>query len=156
MQCVMESIMADFGSQKLMELLVISSNENSPEVSAILKKTQWFWKALAFEETTEKLLIFVWSSSSLLMAFHWCVIIAFLFKLWQYFTAAHSQHMSQRQNCCHFTDNIFKCIFLNENVWTSLKISLKFVPEIQINNIPALHQIMVWHRPHAKTLSELP
>ena len=25
-------------------------------------------------------------------------------------------------------DDIFKCIFLNENVWISIKISLKFVP----------------------------
>ena len=28
----------------------------------------------------------------------------------------------------HFSDDIFKCIFLNENVWISIKISLKFVP----------------------------
>ena len=36
----------------------------------------------------------------------------------------------------------FKRICLNENVSISLKISLKFVPKIQFNNIPALHQIM--------------
>ena len=48
-----------------------------------------------------------------------------------------------RQNGRHFTDNILKCIFLNENIWISLKISLKFVPEVQINNIPALVQIML-------------
>ena len=50
-----------------------------------------------------------------------------------------------RQNC-HFPDDIFKCIFLNENVWISLKISLKFVPKVQINTIPALVNIMVWSR----------
>ena len=38
----------------------------------------------------------------------------------------------------HFPDDIFKCIFLNENMLTSIKISLKFVPKGQINNIPAL------------------
>ena len=38
----------------------------------------------------------------------------------------------------NFPDDIFKCIFLNENVLISLKISLKFVPNVQINNIPAL------------------
>ena len=43
-----------------------------------------------------------------------------------------------RQNGRHFADDIFKCIFLNENVWISLKISLKFVPNVRINNIPAL------------------
>ena len=35
-----------------------------------------------------------------------------------------------------------------------LKISLKFVPKVQINNIPALVQIMTWHREGDKPLSE--
>ena len=43
-----------------------------------------------------------------------------------------------RQNGRHFPDDIFKCIFINENVWISIKISLKFVPKGPINNIPAL------------------
>ena len=43
-----------------------------------------------------------------------------------------------RQNGHHFPDDIFKCIFLNENVWISIKISLKFAPKGPINNIPAL------------------
>ena len=47
-----------------------------------------------------------------------------------------------RQNCCHSADDIFKCIFVNENVWILLKIWLKFVPKAQIDNIPALVQIM--------------
>ena len=47
------------------------------------------------------------------------------------------------QNCCHFTNNIFKCIFVNENVWISLKMSLKFVPKFRINSIPALAQIWI-------------
>ena len=59
-----------------------------------------------------------------------------------------------RQNGCHFADNIFKCIFLNENVWISIKMSLKFVPKGLINNIPALVQIMAWRRPGDKPLSE--
>ena len=54
----------------------------------------------------------------------------------------------------HFPDNIFKCISLNENVWISLKVSLKPVPKVQINNIPALVQIMAWRRLAAKPLSE--
>ena len=33
-------------------------------------------------------------------------------------------------------------IFVNENVWISIKISLKFVPKDSINNIPAVVQIM--------------
>ena len=51
-----------------------------------------------------------------------------------------------RQNGRHFTDDIFNCIFLNENVRISIKISLKFVPKGPINNIPALVQIMAWRR----------
>ena len=34
----------------------------------------------------------------------------------------------------HLADNIFKCIFLNENVRTSIQISLKFVPKGPIDN----------------------
>ena len=59
-----------------------------------------------------------------------------------------------RQNGRHFPDDIFKCIFLNENVWISMKISLKFVPKVPINDIPALVQIMAWRRPGDKPLSE--
>ena len=59
-----------------------------------------------------------------------------------------------RQNGRHFADDIFKCIFLNENVWIPIKISLKFVPQCTINNISALVQIMAWRRPCDKPLSE--
>ena len=54
--------------------------------------------------------------------------------------------MKPIQNGRHFADDIFKCIFLNQNVWISLNISLKFVSKGPINNIPALIQIMVWCR----------
>ena len=50
---------------------------------------------------------------------------------------------------------IFKCIFFNEKVWIVIKISLKFVHKDPINNIPALIQIMAWHRPGDKPLSEM-
>ena len=59
-----------------------------------------------------------------------------------------------RQNGRHFADDIFKCIFLNENVWIPIKISLKFVLKGQINKITALVQIMAWCRPADKPLSE--
>ena len=54
-----------------------------------------------------------------------------------------------RQNGRHFPNDIFKWIFLNENVLISIKISLKFVPRGPINNIPTLVQIMAWRRPGA-------
>ena len=59
-----------------------------------------------------------------------------------------------RQDGRHFPDDIFKCIFLNENMWISIKISLKFLPKSPITNITALVQIMAWCRPGDKPLSE--
>ena len=72
-----------------------------------------------------------------------------------------------RQYVRHFADDIFKCIFFNENVWISLKFSLKFVPKVPIDNITALVQTMVpidnitalvqtmtWHHSGDKPLSE--
>ena len=53
-----------------------------------------------------------------------------------------------RQNGCHFPDDIFKCIFLDENVLISI------VPKGPINNIPVLAQIMAWRQPGDKPLSE--
>ena len=59
-----------------------------------------------------------------------------------------------RQNGRHFADDIFARIFFNENVWISIKISLKFVLKGPINKIPALVQVMAWRRPGDKPLSE--
>ena len=50
--------------------------------------------------------------------------------------------------------DIFKCIFLNENVWISIKISLKCICKGPINNILALVQIMACRLPGDKPLSE--
>ena len=67
---------------------------------------------------------------------------------------SHFNTLGPRQNGCHFADDIFKCIFVNENVWIPIKMSLKFVPKGPINNIPALVHIMAWHRAGDKPLSE--
>ena len=58
------------------------------------------------------------------------------------------------QNGRHFPDDHLKCIFLNENIWISINISLKFVPKGRSNNIPALVLIMAWHRLGDKPLSK--
>ena len=58
------------------------------------------------------------------------------------------------QNARHFPDDIIKWISLNQNIWISINISLKFVPRGPINSIPALVQIMAWRRPGDKPLSE--
>ena len=59
-----------------------------------------------------------------------------------------------RQDGRHFADDDFKRIFLNENVWIFIDISLKFIPKGPIDNIPALVQIMAWRRSGDKPLSE--
>ena len=46
------------------------------------------------------------------------------------------KHIEAEKNGRHFPDDIYKCIFLNENVWILIKISLKFVPKGPINKIP--------------------
>ena len=59
-----------------------------------------------------------------------------------------------RRDRRHFADGIFKCIFLNENELISLRISLRFVPKVRINNVSSLVQIMAWRRPGDKPLFE--
>ena len=63
-------------------------------------------------------------------------------------------HLPLNKMAAILADNIFKCIFLNENVWILIKISLKFVPKGPINTIPSLAQVMAWRRPGDKPLSE--
>ena len=58
-----------------------------------------------------------------------------------------------RQNGRKFPD-IFKPIFLKENISISMTISRKFVSKGPINNTPALVQIMARCRPGDKPLSE--
>ena len=43
-------------------------------------------------------------------------------------------------------DDIFKCIFVNDNDRIPIQISLKFVPMSPIDNKPALVQVMAWRR----------
>ena len=57
-----------------------------------------------------------------------------------------------KQNGVYFVDDIFKLIFLNENVWISIPSSPKFVTEGPFNNIPALVEIIAWCRPGDKPL----
>ena len=57
-----------------------------------------------------------------------------------------SSTLRPRQDSRHFADDIFKCIFLNENVSISITISLLFILDVPIDN----H----WQRPCDKPLSE--
>ena len=77
----------------------------------------------------------------------------FMWKRWHITRLELVNTLRLRQNSHHLAD-VFKCIFLNENVWILLNISLKFVPMVRINNIPSLVQIMAWRRSGDKPLSE--
>ena len=57
-----------------------------------------------------------------------------------------------RQYGRHFPDDIFQCVFFNENIKISITISLKFVLKCSIIYHPAL--IMAWCRPGDNPLSE--
>ena len=59
-----------------------------------------------------------------------------------------------RQNGRHFPVDSFSCLSLNENAGISNKISLKFVSNGPINNIPAMVQTMSRRRIGDKSLSE--
>ena len=54
-----------------------------------------------------------------------------------------------------FTDDIFKRIFLNENIRIAIQILLKFVPWGSNDNKSALVQVMAWRRTGDKPLPEL-
>ena len=102
----------------------------------------------------------------------WLGIHQYYWSCWMlHITTLATDTLRLEQNGFHFADNILthwsrdkmavifqttfcKCIFVNENVGISIKISLKFVPKCQINNIPALVQIMAWRRLGDKPLSE--
>ena len=60
--------------------------------------------------------------------------------------------LRSRRKRPHSLDNIFKWIFLNENIWIWIEISLKFVPKGPINNILALDKIMPLFEPMMASL----
>ena len=60
------------------------------------------------------------------------------FKVYLYTVQYYINTLRLRQNGDQFADDILKYIYFNKNVWISINISLKFVPEAQINNITAL------------------
>ena len=65
-----------------------------------------------------------------------------------------AQHIEAVTKWWSFRRRHFRFVLLNENVWISIKISLKFLPKGPINNIPTLVPIMTWRRPGDKPLSK--
>ena len=75
---------------------------------------------------------------------HFCAIIS-----WQAFNTLRPRQMAA------ISQTTFSSAFcLKKTFWIPIEISMEFVPKSQINNIPALVQIMAWRRPDDKPLSE--
>ena len=53
-------------------------------------------------------------------------------------------HLPLDKMTTNLTDDIFKCIFMNEKFCISIRISLKFVPWDPIENRPAFFHVMAW------------
>ena len=70
--------------------------------------------------------------------------------LWSLDNVMMLKHVEAETNWTPLPDDIFNYIFMNENVWISIVILLKFVLNGRINNIPALVRIMAWRRPGYK------
>ena len=69
-------------------------------------------------------------------------------------TCTRNYLLVQNELLTHWGRDKMAAIFLNENVWISIKISRKFVSNGPINNIPALVQIMAWRWSGNKPLSK--
>ena len=91
-----------------------------------------------------------------ILAFHWFIKWLSCHPNWDLYTCRGYciNSLRPRQNGRHFADDTFKRFFQNENVWITIKISLKFVPKAPINNVSSLVQIMTWRHPGDKPLSE--
>ena len=61
-------------------------------------------------------------------------------------TKTFSNTLGPSQHRRRFADDIFKCIFFNENCCILIEISLKYVRKVPIDNNPALVQTMAWRR----------
>ena len=59
------------------------------------------------------------------------------------------------QNARRFRDDIFRSIFVNEKLYTLIKISPRVVPKGTFDNKPALVQVMAWRRTGDKPLPEI-
>ena len=78
-----------------------------------------------------------------------CMYMNLLPTINDYFNSLWPRHI-----CRHFPDDIFKYIFLNENEWIAINVSVKCFPKSVISNILALIEIIVWRHPGDKPSSQ--
>ena len=73
---------------------------------------------------------------------------------WRIYASFGLNELRPRQNGRHFPGDIFKRIFVHENVKISIQITLKFIPKGPINKKSELVQIMAWCQTSDKPLFE--
>ena len=116
----------------------------------------WFWTMFNCNPPIAHCHPLLWGGG--ILVDHWSTISSFnqsfLYNVVCPNGAGTINTLRPRQDGRPFPDDMFKCIFLKENAWILLNISLNFVDEVRINNIPALVQIMAWRQPGDKPLSE--
>ena len=56
------------------------------------------------------------------------------------------KHIKDGTKWQYLTDNIFNCIFINENVFIVIEISMTFIPKCPIGNKSTWEQVMAWHQ----------
>ena len=88
---------------------------------------------IEINKPVENQTLLMWRQTEEIFYLYWCLCFEHLQRQKLWFNT-----LRPGQDGCHFPDDIFKCIFLNENVWIFITISQKFVPKGWINNIPAL------------------
>ena len=93
-------------------------------------------------------------SSSSRAIYGLCLLWVLYYSGTEYHRCYFLKTLRPRNNDRHFPNDICRGICFNEYIRISMKISLKFVPNGSINDIPALVQIMAWRRPGDKPLSE--
>ena len=118
----------------------------------------WYLTTKKHKKARTMYIIFSGILNTLRQYFSWCRFIAMLrFRKTSYSTLITLRRTGiHRRLLTHWGRDkmapIFQTTFSIAFSW--IKISLKFVSNGQINNIPALVQIMAWRRPGDKPLSE--
>ena len=135
----------------------MSSNKNQLNSKLIWKLTNVFLGEKVIKSITQQCTIFSRSYESMVNLKHYWLTIGQLNitkRGWRFSKMKFRWHIEAETKWTPFRRRYFQMHFVEWNIWNPINISLKFVPMGQINNIPALAQIMAWRRLCGKPLSE--
>ena len=116
---------------------------------ATLLGTMSEWKSLNFDKVNDlvKIKTSSFQKCSIWLLFYGVLLTTLLWRCISWVLVRIDLNLLRpRQNGLHFADDIFKCIFFNENLGILIKISLKFVPAGPMNNLITLVWMMTLSR----------